>query len=188
MHLPESTVRTLENPGRPTIPQANILGLYKLYAEVLDYPLDEIDTIIDDREPASSGLRIQALPKLKSLIIFSNITTKLAAVTVILLVVGYASLQGLNLVNSPELKVSSPSEQNIIVDNHKIDVSGTVKPDTTVLVNGDPVSPNSETNEFNVPVYLQEGPNSITVEAINNFSNSSVKKYNVIYVGQSNSS
>lgn len=180
-NLPESTIRALENPTRSNLPSANVIGLYKVYASSLRIPASKVTALIGRGPEVRPEFSLRRLPKLKSLVVFSNIGSAVAVVVVLSVVMGYAAWQSFGLVSAPNLEVSFPSESYMVIDESSIDVAGTAERESTVLINGQPTTVNSESGSFKQTIYLQEGYNYITVEVVNSFATKTTKSFVVVY-------
>lgn len=89
----------------------------------------------------------------------------------LLLLLGYFSLQYRQLQVPPKLIVDSPKEQ-VVTNAKRIDVTGTTDPDATVSINGVGVLVRSDGKFFD-QVQLFPGANSITIVAVSRFGKSS---------------
>lgn len=183
--LPEPTIRALENPTQSdTIPPANQRGLYETYGEALGVTKRRINDLAGEATEPVPSFAIKRLPKLKSLVVFSSITTTVATLVLVVGILVYAAWQGLGLFSSPELVVAFPDRDYMVLDESTVDVHGTAPVEATVLINGEPTTVHAETGEYSQLVYLQEGYNQITVEAVNNFSTKTTRSFVIIYEPQ----
>lgn len=179
--LPESTIRALENPNRSSLPRSNVVGLYKVYASALRVPKSYVRELVGPEEDKKTEFSLQRLPKLKSFIVFSNIGVGVVVSVLILVVLSYATWQGLNLIASPSLEVVFPEQAYQVVDESAVEVSGRAPRDATVLVNGQPTTVDGNTGRFTQTVFLQRGYNYITVEAVNSFSTTTQESFVLFY-------
>ncbi len=180
--LPVSTIRELEQPEKSTIPSSHVVGLYHTYARALTVPAEKVDELIADTPQAQTTFRITRLPKLRSMVVFSNWGSRLTVLAVLLMIAGYALWQVLSLQAKPTLSVSSPAEAHMVVHEPIFTISGTSKPETTVLLNGEPLSLSGEGARFSQDIHLLEGVNSIQLEASNNFMRKTERDYTIVYV------
>lgn len=181
-HLPDSTIRALENPNRSALPKSNITGLYRAYGEALDVTPRRLTDLLGEQSEQMHKLEVSKPPRLRSMVVLSNLGTRLVVAAVLLVIASYASWQAFGLISAPSLNVTSPEVSNVITNEASITVEGTSRPETTILVNGQPVVIDLGQNNFSQVVYLQEGFNRITVEAVNNFSRSTAREFNVTYI------
>ena len=179
--LPESTIRALENPRRSDLPKSNVIGLYKIYAETLDIPASKVAKLAGEDEDTKPEFSLKRLPKLKSLVVFSNIGTTIVVGVIFVVVLAYAAWQGLGLVASPDLVVISPASEYTIADESQFLVLGTADREASVLINGQPTTVNSETGEFRQAIFLQEGTNRLRIEVVNSFSTTTEQTYTIVY-------
>jgi hypothetical protein len=179
--LPESTIRALENPNKSELNTANLRGLYETYGEALNVTPRRIQDLAGEPEEVKISFSIKRLEKLKSLIVFSNIGASIATLAILLLVLSYAGWQGRGLFSSPELMMSFPDKEYVVVDEPSIEVRGTAPTESTVLINGEPTTVDGATGEFSQTVFLQAGYNQVTVEAVNNFATKTIKSFTVVY-------
>ena len=180
-NLPESTIRALENPTRSDLPKSNVIGLYEVYASTLGIPRSRVTRMAGEDPETKPAFTLKRLPKLKSLVVVSSVGATIAVVAVFLVVLAYAGWQGFGLISEPGLSVNSPAESFMVVDESSIEVSGEADRESTVLVNGQPTTINSETGAFSQVVFLQQGYNYITVEVVNSFSTTKTESFVVIY-------
>ena len=180
-NLPESTIRALENPRRSDLPGSNVLGLYKIYASALEVPASKVTRLAGEDEVTKPEFSLKKLPKLKSLVVFSNIGITASVIVILAAVLGYAAWQGVGLVSAPELSVVTPERPYLVVDESVFEVRGSAERDASVLINGEPTTVNADSGEFQQIVFLQTGYNYITVEVINSFSTSTTETFVVIY-------
>ncbi len=180
-NLPESTVRALENPRRSDLPKSNVIGLYKVYAEALEVPASKVRKLVGPEPNTKPEFSFKRLPKLKSLIVFSNIGTTVVVAAVLLVILAYAGLLGIGLFTAPSLAIQSPAQEYTVVDESSFEVSGSVERESTVLINGEPTTVNNDSGDFSEIVFLQPGYNYITVEVVNSFSSSTNETFVVIY-------
>ena len=183
-HLPEGTIRELENPQRSSLPAANIIGLYKVYGKVIGVPEQRINDLVGDEPTLQPRFQLPKLPKLRSMIVLSNLGTRLFVGSILLTVASYAVWQAVDLVSAPSLVVDVPHQHAIVVHEPVLVVSGSSRPETTVLVNGQPVSLDAESKRFSQSVYLFEGYNRVNVEATNSFSRVAKQSFTVTYIPQ----
>ncbi len=179
-NLPEMTIRALERPSKSDLPRSNISGLYVVYGRALGVPSKKIETLMGPVSDYKPEFRLKQLPKIKSLVIFSNIGVRIIGAIFISIATGYLVLQGLVLVSAPDLKVAMPRNSYMVVDKAEFVVSGQASNESIVLVNGEPTIVNSE-GEFHQPVYLQLGYNRLTIKVVNSFSSTATKDFVVIY-------
>jgi len=179
--LPDSTIRALENPRRSSLPRSNVVGLYKIYAEILGIPVSKVIVLTGGEEDRKPEFSLKKLPRPKSLVVFSNIGAVAVVLVVFVTVLAYASWQSFGLVSSPRLSVEFPDREFMIVDQSSVEVKGQAEREVTVLINGQPTTVNGQTGNFNQVVFLQEGYNYVNVEVVNSFSTVTNRQYVVIY-------
>lgn len=180
-NLPETTIRALENPNRNNLPTSNVRGLYKVYGATLGIPGKRVDDLIGEQEELKPEFNLKRLPKLKSLVVFSNIGLTTLVAVILVTILGYASWQGLGLISSPNLEISYPEQEYTVVDESSFEVSGSAPIESSVFVNGQPTTVDNETGEFAQIVFLQAGYNFVTVEVVNSFLTSALENFVVIY-------
>lgn len=181
-HLPEGTIRELENPQRSSLPSANVVGLYRVYGKVIGVSERRIRDLIGDEPVDEPAFRLIELPKWRSMIVLSNLGTRLLVGFLLLTVAAYALWQVVGLVSAPSIAVDTPEQQHIVVHDPIYVISGSSRPETTVLINGQPVPLDSESKRFTQPVYLFEGYNRVRVEATNSFSRVARQDFTVTFV------
>lgn len=82
---------------------------------------------------------------------------------------------------APELTIESPSTEGGVVSEEKvITVSGKTEPGVRVFVNGT-IARGGSDGEFSARVSLDEGENTITVEAVDEAGNQSAEEFTVSY-------
>ena len=179
--LPDTTIRALENPTRSKLPKSNVAGLYRVYASALEIPQKQVNKFIGSDSAPKPEFRLKQLPKLRSMIVFSRMGVIATVTAIIAVIVAYAAWQGVGLVSSPDLVVTSPEQSYLVIDQSSYEISGTAHREATVLVNGEPVTVSAETGEFSQLVYLQRGYNQVRVEVVNSFSSTTVQDFVIIY-------
>lgn len=180
-NLPESTIRALERPNRSTLPHSNILGLYLNYAESLDVPASRVRRMVAQEADIKPSFSLRRLPKLKSLVVFSNIGVSIGIFITVVGVLTYAAWQGFGIISSPSLRIDFPDREYIVVDESSFDVRGSAQRESTVLVNGEPTTVDAQTGDFSQRVFLQAGYNYITIEVVNSFSTKTIESFVVVY-------
>lgn len=82
----------------------------------------------------------------------------------------------------PKLEISEPSDnQEIKGGDKKVKVSGTTDPDSNVLINGGYVIVNNE-GKFSTEINLNDGDNTITIQAVNDYGSTETTQKIVKYV------
>jgi cytoskeletal protein RodZ len=180
-HLPESTIRSLENPLQSTIPESRMRGLYRLYADVLGVNPSRVESMLGESHEMLPRLHVPSIIKVRKLIVFSNLTTKTVLLSVLIGVVGYAGWQIISLMITPSLTITNPNSSYSLSNSSIVEVSGQVQAESSVLLNGVPITASGSDYRFSEPVFLQEGLNVIKVAATNNFSRSTERELRIVY-------
>ncbi|MFA4995749.1 MAG: helix-turn-helix domain-containing protein [Patescibacteria group bacterium] len=111
------------------------------------------------------------------------ITPKLIAYTALAISIlgmfSYIVFQLLNFAGNPNLKIVSP-DNNIVLDNDSMDLSGITDVDAFISVNGENV-PVSGDGRFILKLKLHQGVNMIKVMAVNKAKKESSQIYTVEY-------
>lgn len=100
-------------------------------------------------------------------------------VTIFALVLVYACLQLIVLFLPPKLEVVYPPQQTKVASNI-IELSGYTAPSASVRINNNLVFPD-RSGFFKKEVFLQNGINSFTIEAVNSFGRKTAKTVRVVY-------
>lgn len=90
---------------------------------------------------------------------------------------GYIFFQITNFAGTPNLKILTP-ENNIVVENDLLDLSGVTDPDAYILVNEEKV-PVTNDGHFTLNFKLHKGVNVLNVKAINKIKKESNEVYTI---------
>lgn len=147
-------------PERPVVS-----GFVKNIAESLGMDTKQAAAIFRRDYPPDKNLRINPKPDLTKKFKWSPRLTFFVGVFAIFLVtISYLALQYMGFVSPPTLLVNSP-EENQVVNERMVVVSGSTDPEAQVLVNNQPVIV-EKTGEFRTEVEIFEGTEEIVVKAV----------------------
>jgi len=91
----------------------------------------------------------------------------------------YIGFQVFSIIQSPKIIVFSPANDTL-THEAQLSVKGIVKGEASVFINGEPVVVD-ENNTFNTSVDLQEGLNTLVIEAERRYSKKSVIQRSVVF-------
>lgn len=136
------------------------------YAEVLELDqrkvLDRYER--EQRAPKVDEISLKPEPApAKRQIVLTRVFYGASVLMLFLGVVGYLGWQLKGLVEPPPLVVETPND-NLIVDQSSVVVAGQTQEESTVMINGQPVSVDTS-GRFEELVGLKEGVNTITISA-----------------------
>ena len=166
LHVPEATITALENPSGSTIPDSHLPGLYRRYAELLQFENEEIDKLIAKIQTGRSEANRRVKP-LKRIVIVSSTVQRLVVSFIIASISLYAAWQFGILFSKPALSIDSISEYTVVTEP-ELDIQGSSYKNSTVFLNGEPIEAD-EQGRFSQRVYLQPGYNSLEFSTSNNF-------------------
>lgn len=179
--IPETTIRSLENPRKSQLPLLNLIGLYRAYADALGVPKKQVKELIGKVPEHKADFLIRSVDVSKPFIVFKNIGLVMTVGAIVLIITAYVVWQGSQLLSPPDLKVSSPASSVITVYEPRFTVRGVARIESSVLINGMPTAVDANTGEFEQVIYLQPEHNILNVEVVNSFSSSSISSYTIFY-------
>lgn len=91
----------------------------------------------------------------------------------------YVGFQVFSIIQSPKVIILSPANDTLTHDA-QLNVKGIVEGEASVFINGEPVVVD-ENNTFNASVDLQEGLNTLMIEAQRRYSKKSVVERSVVF-------
>lgn len=109
-------------------------------------------------------------------------TLILVVIFFILLLFVYLGSQYRNLIGGPNLKIETPADNQVAVEE-QILITGRTDPDNTVSVNGDLTQLNLQ-GEFSYRLRLNEGENKIVIEATSRLGKKTRQTKTVFYTKQ----
>lgn len=175
----------LEEGKWSILPQAvYVRGFVLAYARFLELNIEEIEkafeeeVVIHTRRENRSLAYTRKVKETKVLITprFLAYTTVSAFV---LVMISYIVYQVSGFAGSPNLKIVTP-ENNAVVENDTLDLSGITDTNTIVKVNEENV-PITDDGRFTQPLKLHRGVNVISVKAVNKAKKESSEVYTVEY-------
>ena len=120
-------------------------------------------------------------PKQDSFSITPRHIYALGAFLFLSVILTYISIQFIPFVFSPEVIVTSPVGNNIIVNSQDIFIEGNVKSTRSLTLNGDKVYI-GENGDFREPLKLREGINTVALEAKSIFGRSKQLVTHIVYI------
>lgn len=153
--------------------QAYASGFVKNYSEFLSLNSRHIMAFFrrQTREVSKTSLLPQKeqTPLRKSLYTLTPSRFIMLLVTVLLLLfVGYFSLQYIQLQQPPMLTIQNPKESEIIVESQRVDILGQTEPDATVSINGIGVLVRADGKFFD-QIQIFPGDNTVTITATSRY-------------------
>lgn len=141
-----------------------VLGFVKSISHFLD--IDERETIaILRRDYPIKPVVVNPKPDIETKLVWSPRKTFLVGVGVIvLLITGYLGFQYRKFQSSPNLKVSEPTEGQIVKVG-EVHVAGTTDPDVTIKINNQPALV-SDQGEFGENIEVDKNTTTIIIEAL----------------------
>lgn len=97
----------------------------------------------------------------------------------LLCVISYLGWQVISIIEAPEIVLLSPAE-DILTHDATIEIYGFVEADASVYVNGDPIAVNTDFT-FETTVDLDQGLNSLIVEAEQRYSRRAVVERSIVF-------
>lgn len=97
-----------------------------------------------------------------------NVMRKIAVGILIVLFISFLVFEGRKLLLAPPLTLLSPPE-DLITNNHKIQLAGQTDPGVRVTVNNTNVFPN-EKGYFEDQIILQDGLNNLDIKAVRRYA------------------
>lgn len=165
-HIKNEFLRALEAENWAALPEYPVvLGFIKSIAGFLD--IDEQKTIALLRRdyPPEKVSKLAPKPDIKKEFAWSpKLTFFLGIFAIVLLIVGYLGVQYFQFTRPPQLDVTDPVENQVIVTRSYV-VKGQTEKDASVKVNNQPVVV-KEDGSFETEIELNETTKVIYVEAI----------------------
>lgn len=155
-------------------------GLIKNYAAFLGLSKEEIMAFYRrqvDEERAKVIPESRSRESLKRFHLTPQIFTIISIGFLLACFFGYLIFSYFKFAGNPSLVVDRP-KNNIVVTADKIEVSGKLDPEASLVVNNEPVLTNDNGN-FKVEVPLELGLNTLTITATNKFKRQSTVIRNV---------
>ena len=151
-------------------------GILRRYARELR--LDEEQVIAEYASELKIARHLQhgshkALPLLRSrkFVLTPKAITLILGGLLFLFIAGYLIYQVSFLVSSPKLELSQPAN-DLVTDQRELEFIGQTEPEATLTINGQSVYLNKN-GQFNHRLELNQGLNTIKLEAINRFGKKS---------------
>jgi len=160
-------------------------GFLKIYAQFLELDLDEL-LALWRREYATTfdDVKQKKLSKIRSLepekFILTPSTLIITFVGTLLLgFFMYLFFQYRQYTDAPTLDIYYP-EDNIVVDNDILDITGKVELDSEVFINNQKIIANTD-GSFLTSIKLREGINTISIKSVNKLNKETEEIRNIIF-------
>ncbi len=175
-------LQALERGDYKRLPSASYAqGFVRNYAKFLEMPEEE--TLALFRREFDEKKEFKVLPEglIESSFPIRRFKIKqivLLVILVFLLLFGYIVFQYRYAIFSPPLNVATPQE-TAEISSQTLDVSGTTDPASTIFVDGEQVSVNSD-GTFKKEIVVFPGKTIITIKAVNRFGKQTIIKRHVV--------
>ena len=162
-------LKALEANEFSQLPAATFVKAYiNNYARVLDFDPEPLIRLLrrDFKESAQGQLVPTEFltPLLRKQVFFTPITTTVLSLAVAFLtVLAYVGFQWYKFQQPPDVSIAKPEEFQTV--GPQAEVRGTTAPDTTVIINEQPIALQPDGSFAAVVSFQQEGLNTITVQA-----------------------
>lgn len=158
-------IEALEQEDWGRLPEYPVVsGFVKNLSEALSLDRRRMMAVLRRDYPPKT-LDVNPKPDVTNKFMWSPRLTFLLGVFIIIVVIlGYLSLQYSRFVRPPELEVSKPTEGQAVTDI-KVMVSGKTDPDATVKINNQPILV-SEEGDFEAEIEISENTQEIEVHSI----------------------
>jgi len=162
--IKKSFIEAIEEEDWKNLPEFPvIMGFAKNIASALNKDVSQVTAFLKRDYPPS---KVDTGPKQDVGKKFSwtpKVTFFLGITTVVVLVIGYLAIQYISFISPPKLSVQEP-EQNQIVREGTITISGRTDPEATLVVNSQPVIVSSG-GEFRTQIEVSEETREVVFTA-----------------------
>ena len=174
LNIAKETLQAIEEWDIEHLPKKPFLaGIISRYAQILDVQMDGRFFLPSQKDIPKIRLRYGG----KKPIILSEYFKFIALFVLVLAVVLYLSITGLELFAKPDLTIYEPAKYDF-VSGDELTVKGMARKESVVTVNGSPVLIDDNGN-FNSKIYIRKGLNEIEVVAANSIGRRSLIKLDV---------